>query len=282
MTHQRDVQVDESRASKEYWDLLWQEGNLPRAVNPRDRSLKNHVDLEFDALFRRTFAAEKRVRHVPDLAELGCARSAWLPYFAMEFGFRVTGVDYSPAGCDQARAILVKEGVDGDVVCADIFAPPPHLLNRFDYVVSFGLVEHFEATHECVRSCGAFLKPGGKMITVILNMNGLVGWLQKTLGREVFDVHVPLSREELRRAHEVAGLEVLNCGYFCFLNFGVLNLNQIRRSLLGLWASRALNGISAATWLLERFGLRLAANRVTSPYVVCVSTKTASGSTYAE
>jgi cyclopropane fatty-acyl-phospholipid synthase-like methyltransferase len=29
------------------------------------------------------------------LLEIGCARSAWLPYFAQEFGIDVSGLDYS-------------------------------------------------------------------------------------------------------------------------------------------------------------------------------------------
>jgi SAM-dependent methyltransferase len=251
---------------------------LPQAINPRDHSLKNHWALKFDSLFRQVFPAEKRACDAPNLLELGCARSAWLPYFSKELGFCVTGIDYSPVGCDQAKAILAMEGVEGDITLADISLTPPHLLNRFNYVVSFGVVEHFEATDECLRSCGAFIKPGGTMVTVIPNMNGLVGRLQKWLGREVYDVHVPLDAKALRRAHEVAGLDVLRCEYFCFLNFGVLNLNRIRQSFLGLWLSRALNVVSAASWILERMGVRLPANKLTSPYVICISTKkTSSG-----
>jgi cyclopropane fatty-acyl-phospholipid synthase-like methyltransferase len=266
--------VVDSRASKEYWESLWGEGKLPRAINPRDHSLKNHTQLKFDSLFRQVFAAERRAHDAHDLLELGCARSAWLPYFSKELGFCVTGIDYSLLGCDQAKAILALEGVEGEVSLADISSAPPHLLNRFSNVVSFGVVEHFEATDDCLRSCGAFLKSGGTMVTVIPNMNGLVGRLQKWLAPEVYDVHVPLDAEALRQAHEVAGLNVLRCEYFCFSNFGVLNLNRIRQSLLGLWISRVLNAISAATWILERMGVRLPANRMTSPYVICVSTKT--------
>jgi cyclopropane fatty-acyl-phospholipid synthase-like methyltransferase len=271
-----EAHAEESRAPREYWDLMWQEGQLPRSIDPRDRSLKNHVELKFDALFKQVFVAQGHSGEPPSLAELGCACSVWLPYFSKEFGFRVTGIDYSSLGCDQAKAILAKEGVDGEIVFADIFRPPPDLLNHFDYVVSFGVVEHFEATHDCLKACAEFLKPGGTMITVIPNMNGLVGWLQKCLAREIYDIHVPLDVRTLQRAHEVAGLNILACEYFCFLNFGVLNLNRIRQFFLGLWLSRALNTISAATWILERMGIRLPANRLTSSYVICVSKKTAS------
>jgi 2-polyprenyl-3-methyl-5-hydroxy-6-metoxy-1,4-benzoquinol methylase len=269
--------VGDSRAPREYWDSQWQDGKLPRAINPRDHTLKNEWALKFDSLFRQSLAAEKREGDAPNLIELGCARSTWLPYFSKELGFCVTGIDYSPVGCDQARAILAMEGVEGDVTLADIFSAPPQLLNRFDYVVSLGVVEHFEETDKCLDSCGTFLKPGGTMVTVIPNMNGLVGWLQQWLEPEVYNLHVPLDAEALQRAHEFAGLDVVRCEYFCFSNFGVLNLNRIRQSFLGLWFSRALNAVSAVTWILERMGVRLPANKVTSPYVICVSTKAARG-----
>lgn len=271
-----DNQVEESRAPKEYWDSLWQLGRWPQPINPQNRSLKNHGNLEFHALFKQVFVAQKKSDSSARLAELGCARSVWLPYFAREFGFRITGIDYSSLGCDQARTILARDGIDGEVVSADIFQPPPDLLNSFHYVVSFGLVEHFEATDRCLEACAAFLKPGGSLITVIPNMNGLVGLLQKWLAREVYDVHIPLDAEALKRAHEVAGLDILRCEYFRFLDLGVLNLARIRQSFLGLWLSRALIAISAVTWILERFGVRLPANKSTSPYIICVSTKTQS------
>lgn len=275
MKNAEDAHLEESRAPREYWDLVWQKGDLPRPINPHDRSLKNHVELQFDALFKETFTAHCP-GDPPSLVELGCGRSVWLPYFSKEFGFHVAGVDYSPLGCDQASAILAREEVEGEIISADILRPPPYLLNRFDYVVSFGVVEHFEATDECLKACAAFLKPGGTLLTAIPNMNGLVGWLQKYLAKEVYDVHVPLDARALRREHELGGLTVLSCEYFCFLNFGVLNLNRIRQSFLGLGLSRALNAISAAAWTLERIGLRLPVNRITSPYIVCVSMKTTS------
>jgi 2-polyprenyl-3-methyl-5-hydroxy-6-metoxy-1,4-benzoquinol methylase len=273
MLNKTSDRVEESKAPREYWDSQWQEGELPAAIDPRNHSLKNELPLKMDAFFRQEFAAEDNSRNEAKLLEVGCARSAWLPYFSKEFGFQVAGIDYSAAGCDQARCILAKEGVPGQVTLADIFNPPAHLLNHFNYVVSFGVVEHFEFTDECVKSCGAFLVPGGTMLTVIPNMHGIVGCLQKWLVREVYDVHVPLDREGLRRAHEGGGQRVVSCEYFCFSNFGVLNLTKIRQSFAGLWFSRILNAISAFTWILERMGLRLPANRLTSPYIICVSTK---------
>jgi SAM-dependent methyltransferase len=268
---QAKASVD-SLAPQKYWDSLWQNERMPRPVNPHDQSLLNHGELKFDGLFRRTLSID-RGGYRAKLIELGCARSRWLPYFAKQFGMRITGLDYSRTGCDQARVLLQQEGVVGEVVCADIFAPPANLLNEFDYVISLGLVEHFTDTAACIESCARFLKGDGKMITMIPNMKGLIGWLQRTLGREVYDLHVPLDAEQLGRAHEKAGLIPSSCEYFCFLNFGVLDLTRTRRSLPGLLLARLLNAFSVLAWMLERIGLPLGSNRVTSPYIVCIATK---------
>ena len=38
----------DSRAAKEYWELLWREGKLSPAINHQDWPLKNHVDSKSD------------------------------------------------------------------------------------------------------------------------------------------------------------------------------------------------------------------------------------------
>jgi hypothetical protein len=40
--------------------------------------------------------------------------------------------------------ILSKEGVRGEIVCADFFSPPGSMLEVFDVVISFGVLEQNE------------------------------------------------------------------------------------------------------------------------------------------
>ena len=92
------------KAGKAYWDQRWKDGPLPKAVNPRQRGLNNYVHRKFHEYFTSIFSSFDTKGK--KLLEVGCARSAWLPYFANEFGFEVWGVDYSESGCEQARRIL--------------------------------------------------------------------------------------------------------------------------------------------------------------------------------
>jgi cyclopropane fatty-acyl-phospholipid synthase-like methyltransferase len=259
------------KAGKTYWDGLWEHATLPQAVNPRDQSLNNYVNRKFHEYFEQTFSAldTKGKR----LLEIGCARSAWLPYFAKEFGFEVRGLDYSEQGCQQARAVLSKEGVTGEIVCADFFSPPTELIGAFDVIVSFGVAEHFQNTSECISAFARFLKPGGLLVTSIPNMVGLNGSLQKLLNRAVFEIHVPLDKGTLAEAHCSSGLEVIMCEYFLPVNLLVVNIERMRGTFSYNLVMALNSCFSKLAWLVTNALPLLQPNPFTSPYINCLAKK---------
>jgi SAM-dependent methyltransferase len=254
------------KASPEYWSRLWAEGPPPRPIDPGGRTPKNYVNRRFHAYFRRAFSGLETAGAC--LLELGCARSAWLPYFHREFGFHITGLDYSEIGCAQARAVLAAAGVSGEVVYADLFAPPPAMLEKFDVVVSFGLVEHFSDTAAALGACARFLKPGGMMITTVPNLSGWLGAMQRRLDRAVYDIHLPLDREQLAEAHKAAGLDPIACDYFMFANWQVINVQRFRGHLARLAFKIAAAAPSRAIWFVESLLGDLPSNPKTSPYII--------------
>jgi SAM-dependent methyltransferase len=267
------------RAGEEYWSRLWTQFDLPRPINPRDSSLRNHVRLQFDGYFRKHLVQpEDRGR---SLVEVGCARSPWVGYFAKEHGLRVAGLDYSAVGCEQSRALLARDGVIGEIIHGNLFEPPANCLSHFDFAVSFGVVEHFEDTAAALQALRRLLKPGGRMYTLIPNQIGYMGAVQRRLDRQLFDMHVPLDEPALRAAHVKAGLDVIDSGYFMSTNFGVLNHSTFAP---GSTAARiraavraAFVGVSACAWLVEHtLELDLPATRALSPYIHCVATNPAS------
>lgn len=262
------------KAGKSYWDCVWEGSALPEAVDPRARNPGNYVNRRFHEYFETTLGP--RATRGKKLLEVGCGSSVRLPYFAKEFGYQVYGLDYSETGCRRAAEILSREGIEGTIVCSDLFSPPHGMAHQFDVVVSFGVVEHFQDAAQCLRALRRLLKPGGLVITSVPNMSGLAGALQKILNKPVFDKHVALDLPSLREAHEAAGLRVLDCRYFLSIEPGVCNLNgipedsmewKLKHAILGL-----LTGLSGVVWLTEEHGLRIKPNRLTSPYVVCAAT----------
>ena len=258
------------KAGKQYWDKIWRTSDIPQRVNPRQEGLPNYVYRRYHEYFCKVFWNLNT--HGKNLLEIGCARSVWLPYFAEEFGFEVYGIDYSETGCQQAMQILENERVNGEIVCADFFSPPGPMLEAFDVVVSFGVLEHFKDTTACIATFSKFLKPGGLLITNIPNLSGLNGLIQKMINRAILDIHVPLKRDAFMQAHQINGLRVISCDYFLFINLGVLNVENLRGGLF-YKAARLRSWINEAVWIFERVLPTLRPNRWSSPYINCVATK---------
>lgn len=262
----------DAKSDHSYWDALWRENDaqLPLPIDPNAPGLNNYVPR---ALHEAFFPLLKRLPKNSLLLEIGCARSQWLPYFAQQYGFQVTGIDYSDTGCAQAKKILEKSSINSEIYCEDIFNPTENLKNCADIIFSLGVFEHFSPTSRALSAGAEYLKAGGLMLTVIPNMVGIIGLLQKSLHREVYDIHVPLSREALLKAHEEAGLTVLTAEYLLPISLCAFAPNPRRPAWFNSLLMRTLSATSKIVWLAGNKGLRLPPNRVTSPYVMCLARK---------
>jgi len=270
----------ETLTDRAYWRAFWQAGALPPPFDPADPSIRSQARRRMwqalaEALLPETDGSSRSgppaqpppptLPAPPTLIEIGAGASAWLPAFARHLGFAVTGIDYETLGCEQARLLLARAGVEGRIIEADAFDPPPGLAGSFDRVVSLGVVEHFPDTRGAIEAFARFARPGGRIVTLIPNMRGLPGSLQRLVNEPVFRRHVPLGLGQLVAAHEAAGLRVALARPVLFSNFLVVNPGEgWRRSL---W-----HGVAGPVeWLsrgLDRAGLAPPPNRFTSPYLL--------------
>jgi len=235
-----------------------------------------HVERSFAALFETVLC------DLPPSAsflEIGCANSIWLPHFARRFGFRITGLDYSEIGCAQTRAAYEAAGLDAEIVCADAFSPPGQLLESFDVVFTLGVVEHFDDTVGALDAFARFLRPGGLLLTVIPNLRGANGLVQRIVNPRVLRMHVPLTARQFRAAHVRAELTDVRVRYLVPSNFGVLNLNELDPAALSTRVKevivRNLGRASRLIWTLDRV-VSLPATRAFAGYLVAVATKRSS------
>lgn len=254
------------RASQGYWENHWGKLQNP-AFRPDSPAIRYHVDRVFAALLAE---ALKPLPRDATVLEAGCADSFFLPYLAT-MGYRIAGIDYSPTGCEQLRTRLIRAGIPATIECADIFQPTQL---RADLVISAGLVEHFDDTVAVVRAISELAKPRGRVCTIIPNMRGLVGLAQRLLAPSVYAVHVPVSLERLKRAHEAVGLRVLKCEYLLPMGFGVLNPYEPGSSRAALLLRRmtyaVLTRLSWISWMMDS---RLPRSELLSPYCYCLSEK---------
>ena len=254
------------KAGEEYWTKVWKEKPLPAELNIHSWNVNHYPEKVMHKMFSEIFQGDMKGKK---LLEIGCGNSVFLTYFRKTFGFDVSGIDYSEVGVETSRAILKREGLEGDIVFGDAFNPPEHMLNQYDVVCSFGVVEHFDDTSGTLRSFAKFVKPGGILITVVPNFVGATGYLHKILNKPVYDIHVPISREFLGESLEKAGLSVFFNKYFLALSFAITlegkNGERIPYFLLKKVFVKTIRYASKVVWLMESvFGTIPAGRRFSS------------------
>lgn len=247
----------------------WESGYVSKSGN---------APLDLDGF--RNFGDRKVVEKVESLGlenrsvlEIGAGNSAILSHLASKYGARATfsGLDYSASGCALLRQRAEREGAVIDVFHQDLFEPEPALLGRFDAVYSYGVVEHFQSLATVLRAKMRFLRQDGRMLSIIPNMAGVLGTLTRRYNRQVYDVHVPHDLNSFLQGHVEAELEVIESGYICSTNFGVLASCFNARADRGWSAYVWLTRFTKLLWLFEcRFG-ELPHSAQFSPYIYAIS-----------
>lgn len=259
------------KAGEQYWTEFWQGKRLPPAIRLVGHGPRTWFYQEFHHLWRDYLPSGSAAP--VKLLEIGCAQSRWLPYFAREWYYQVAGLDYSEVGCLQTRALLAREGLAGEVFHQDLFGPEPRQVAGFDLVFSNGVAEHFEDTGAVLRQMAVYLCPGGLLLTIVPNLTGWLGWLQKVVSPEVMATHRPLSREELRQAHEDAGMRPIVCAYLAFGHCSVVNPGAGWRKWSKFLILKTLKGTSALAAALRRLVPGLPVGRHAAGYIVCLAEK---------
>lgn len=186
----------EPMVSKDHWDQSWQRMNLPRINDSK-------LLTQYHEIFT-TYLNGRKER--PDYLEIGCAASAWMPYFHKYQGCNVFGFDYSAGGVELARRNLELQGISGQVVIGDLLTQDRIFDRQFDVVASYGFVEHFRRPDEIIKKMSSYLKSNGLFITGIPNLNGIFGDVLRCFRRDLFQIHNPMSLESLIEHHKNAGL----------------------------------------------------------------------------
>jgi SAM-dependent methyltransferase len=158
---------------------------------------------------------------------MGSGSSIWLPYFCQEFGYRVTGVDYSQNGVERAKNNLSMAGCKGQIIQSDFWNLNSNFKSQFDILFSFGVIEHFDDPEAVVSYFSSFLKKEGVMITYIPNLTGIIaGPLLRLANREFYETHRIISLETLIEYHMNFKMKILFSSYIQPFDLNVTNLSK--------------------------------------------------------
>jgi len=97
---------------------------------------------------------------------------------AAKKGFKVTGVEYSSHACQTAQSRLLKEGLEGEIICGEIDAISSRS-GEFDVCVMADLIEHVRDPRHFVEVLHRVLRPGG---VIFIATPSLDSWSSRLLG----------------------------------------------------------------------------------------------------
>ena len=231
---------------------FWENGYKKRKGPGICQIRKYRAHYELDRIFKTLLRPDKSKK----LLELGAGGSIWLPYFAMEFGYEVYGIDYSKKGCEIAERNLNLAQVKGHILCDDFFYAKEQWKDFFDVIISFGVVEHFNDPIEIIYLIKDLLRGNGIAITLVPNTTGLMFQLQKLIDKDVYNTHKVFSLEELSNYHKEAGMQIILERYLQFMDLGLLNYQNIFKGRFHKWVARCITGINLPILYIQKF-LRL-------------------------
>ena len=248
---------------KKYWDDIHIERNSFTVTQAS--VYKSYLDYLILELIKKFFNGGQ-------LLEVGAGSSDWLVRIAKNLNLNTcTGLDYSEIGCEGLRKKSQQATLNIDVICADLFMPPAVMIRSYDFIVSFGVVEHFTNLSEVISAISAFSKPNGILFTLIPNMAGLNGYLTKFWNKQIYNLHIPHDLDSFVNGHKKVGLEILLASYIGSTNFGVLSSCFQEKEGFKFWLYKQLTRISKLVWFIEYHTSQLPATKFFSPYILIVS-----------
>jgi hypothetical protein len=145
-------------------------------------------------------------------------------------------------------------------------------------VFSAGLIEHFTDTRHVLAKLSSLLRPGGTLVTLVPNLNGVSGLYHRLLKPETFETHVRMTTRELRGWHRDLGLVNVEVGALGSVVPSRFPRGELKRSHPRV--HRVVWGLAMrpATWIterlciagLQRLDLRIEAQSF-SPYLYAIA-----------
>ena len=101
--------------TRKYWSGNYKEPNIKKFT--LKRFLSNYSFHKLDDIFHNYLSKSNNKK----ILKIGCAPGNWLIYFNKQFNYLPYGIEYTKCGCKVTKTNLKKNGVDGKIICGDLF-----------------------------------------------------------------------------------------------------------------------------------------------------------------
>jgi SAM-dependent methyltransferase len=158
----------------EFWDKGWKSDIARGPDHPNAPTWRNENDMRL-MQFIRPYLPESGVA-----AEIGCGSGRLLARIGRERKLKLVAIDYAPAALELANETAKIFDVELETMQADAYATGlPDA--SFDFILSGGLLEHFDDPNRILAEMVRLLKPGGALYAGVVP-------------RKLFSAHRPMHR----------------------------------------------------------------------------------------
>ncbi len=191
---------------KEYWNRVWRRKGHVRKITPSDARYGEKG--EFLGVVRRYIGEFRDLRVI----ELGGACSYHALALAKWWNAKVVIVDYSPIGLSITEKVFKLNDCEVEIMLGDFF--DLQIRCEFDFVMHFGVLEHFLEIKPLLKVCSSLLRPNGKLLFGMPNTEAMGSHLWRRWSPNDWDKHIHHSNEDIQKACEVTGLDISRCFHF--------------------------------------------------------------------
>lgn len=242
--------------SESDWDKNWEDFQ-PSLIEEGDKILGRN------GAFLQTLDKRFHISDHASFLELGGACSAYLCSLAKFKKGKASVIDYSNVGLSKTNALFELNGCNVDIHQGDIFT---YNFNKqkFNYIVHWGLIEHFKNPGEIFSLTAALLTESGAAIFTMPNMQAFGVGLWKKYDSDDFDTHIFHSDEFIHQLAEESGFSVHSIYYWgppIFFNAGYwLKGRSILRPIINLFV-RCLSAVNKIIPIFNAGHRKISAHR---------------------
>ena len=192
--------------TEDHWDSNWSD-YLPKVINPNDSILG------INGAFLRSLEKRHKLVNNSSVIELGGACSAYLCALSKFRQLKSSVIDYSHVGLRKTVELFELNDCEVEIFQGNLFNFN-FSKSSYNYVVHWGLIEHFNDPSEIFEITHNILKDDGITFFTMPNMDALGKGLWQKYDKEDFNTHVYHSDQNIKEIARKTGFKVESIFYW--------------------------------------------------------------------